>query len=125
MSRQFPVFTVLPNLRKQISPICLLSILKLVQPEHGFSFIVVTLYFKNYKGVQYRRFKFEFAFNGKSTIHCRVFSHKTLVQTRGKSHGGYIGWRAIDRDQKSSHKLYLLIRVVCKGLEPAWQVCLW
>jgi hypothetical protein len=39
---QFPVFTVLPNLRKQISVICLLSILKISQP-HGFRFIFVTL----------------------------------------------------------------------------------
>jgi hypothetical protein len=36
MFRQFPVFTVLSNLRKQISLICLLSVLKISQPKHGF-----------------------------------------------------------------------------------------
>jgi hypothetical protein len=44
MYRQFPVFTVLPNLRKQISLICLLSILNISQPKHGFRFILVILY---------------------------------------------------------------------------------
>jgi hypothetical protein len=46
MFRQFPVFTVLPNLGKQISLICLLSILKISQPKHGFRFILVILYFQ-------------------------------------------------------------------------------
>jgi hypothetical protein len=32
------------NLRKQVSLICLLSILKTSEPKHGFCFIVVTLY---------------------------------------------------------------------------------
>jgi hypothetical protein len=41
---QFPVFTVLSNLRKQISLICLLSILKISQLKHWFRFILVTLY---------------------------------------------------------------------------------
>jgi hypothetical protein len=36
-------FTVLPNLRKQIYLICLLSILNISQPKHGFRFILVTL----------------------------------------------------------------------------------
>jgi hypothetical protein len=44
MFRQFPVFTVLPNLRKQIYLISLLSLLKIFQPKHGFGFILVTLY---------------------------------------------------------------------------------
>jgi hypothetical protein len=33
--REFPVFTVLPNLKKQTSLICLLSILKVSQPDIG------------------------------------------------------------------------------------------
>jgi hypothetical protein len=37
-------FRVLPNLRKQIYLICLLTILKVSQPKHGFRFIAVTLY---------------------------------------------------------------------------------
>jgi hypothetical protein len=36
---------VLPDLIKQISLICLLSISKIAQPKHGFCFILVTLYF--------------------------------------------------------------------------------
>jgi hypothetical protein len=44
MFRQFPVFTVLPNLRKQMSLTCLLSILTIYKPKHGFLFILVTLY---------------------------------------------------------------------------------
>jgi len=44
MFRQFPVFTVLPNLRKQIPLIYVLSVLKFSQPKHGFRFILVTLY---------------------------------------------------------------------------------
>jgi hypothetical protein len=38
------VFTVLPYLRKQISLIRLLSILKISQLKHGFRFILVTPY---------------------------------------------------------------------------------
>jgi hypothetical protein len=37
--------TVLPNLRKQISLICVFSILKVTEPKRGFHFILVTLYF--------------------------------------------------------------------------------
>jgi hypothetical protein len=37
-------FSVLPNLRKQISLISLLSILKISQPEHGLCFMMVILY---------------------------------------------------------------------------------
>jgi hypothetical protein len=39
-------FTVLPNLRKQISLICLLSVLKMSQCKHELYFILVTLYFR-------------------------------------------------------------------------------
>jgi hypothetical protein len=35
---------VLTNLRKQISLICLISILKMSQPKHRFRFILDTLY---------------------------------------------------------------------------------
>jgi hypothetical protein len=38
------VFTVLPNLRKQISLICFLTNLNISQPKHGFRFILVPLY---------------------------------------------------------------------------------
>jgi hypothetical protein len=44
MFRQFPVFTVLPNF-------CLLSILNISQPKHGFCFILVILY--NYRAATY------------------------------------------------------------------------
>jgi hypothetical protein len=44
MFRQFPVFTMLPNLRKEIFLIILLSILKTSQPKHGFRSILVILY---------------------------------------------------------------------------------
>jgi hypothetical protein len=43
MCRQFPVFIVLQNLRKQISLIFLFSILKIFQHKHGFRFILVSL----------------------------------------------------------------------------------
>jgi hypothetical protein len=44
MFRQFPIFTVLPNLRKQMSLICLLLILKISEPKHWFHFILDALY---------------------------------------------------------------------------------
>jgi hypothetical protein len=45
MFRQFPVFKVLPNLRKQMSLICLLlPILKIYQPKRGFRFILVNMH---------------------------------------------------------------------------------
>jgi hypothetical protein len=44
MVRQFLVSTVLPNLRKQIPLICLLSIITISQPKHGLCFILVILY---------------------------------------------------------------------------------
>jgi hypothetical protein len=56
MFRQFPVFTVLPNLRKQISLICLLSILKISQPKHGYRFILVTLYFQDVDKTSYVKY---------------------------------------------------------------------
>jgi hypothetical protein len=44
MFRQFPAFTVLPNLIKQIPLIYLLSVLKFSQTNHEVRFILVTLY---------------------------------------------------------------------------------
>lgn len=48
MFRQFLVFKMLPNLRKQISIIYFLSILKISQPKDGLCFILVTLYYIPY-----------------------------------------------------------------------------
>jgi hypothetical protein len=45
MFRQFPVFKVLPNLRNQMSLICLLlPIFKNYQPKRGFRFILVNMH---------------------------------------------------------------------------------
>jgi hypothetical protein len=44
MFRQFPIFTVLSTLRKQISLICLLTTLNISLPKHRFCFILVALY---------------------------------------------------------------------------------
>jgi hypothetical protein len=42
MFKQFLLFAVLPKIRKQMSLICLLSILKISQTKHGLHFILVT-----------------------------------------------------------------------------------
>jgi hypothetical protein len=43
-SYEFSVFTMLPNLRKSVYLICVLSNINISQPICGFSYILVTVY---------------------------------------------------------------------------------
>jgi hypothetical protein len=80
--RQFPVFAVLPNLRKQI--FLILTLYFKCQPKYGFGFILVTLYHAQFTRTSsdwYIRFRFSDlnVLFFKSVTRATCLSHLTLL----------------------------------------------